>query len=111
VGFAGDYVDAMWRISKDEPEDYVIGTGQTFRFAILRRRSRTWLDYREYGPIAVLQAAEVDLLIADPSKAKERLGGPDGHSRGRPRDADPGASPRKAVRALIPAAVGSLAEC
>ncbi len=78
-GFAGDYVDAMWRmLQQDEPEDYVIGTGQTFSVRDLCETafSHVGLDYREYVRTdqRFLRPAEVDLLIADPSKAKDKLG-------------------------------------
>jgi GDPmannose 4,6-dehydratase len=78
-GFAGDYVDAMWRmLQQDEPEDYVIGTGQTFSVRDLCETAFTHvgLDYREHvkTDARYLRPAEVDLLIADPTKAKERLG-------------------------------------
>src|SRR3954469_2542279 len=78
-GFAGDYVDAMWRmLQPDEPEDYVIGTGQTFSVRDLcdTAFAHVGLDYREHVKTdpRYLRPAEVDLLIADPSKAKTRLG-------------------------------------
>ncbi|HEX4681204.1 MAG TPA: GDP-mannose 4,6-dehydratase [Gemmatimonadaceae bacterium] len=77
-GFAGDYVEAMWlMLQQDEPDDYVIGTGHTcsvrdlcdtaFRYAGLDYRKFVKQDQRFYRP------AEVDLLVADPAKAKQRL--------------------------------------
>jgi GDPmannose 4,6-dehydratase len=77
-GFAGDYVDAMWRmLQQDEPQDFVIGTGQTFSVRDLCETAFTHvgLDYREYVKTdqRYLRPAEVDLLIADPSLAKEKL--------------------------------------
>ena len=78
-GFAGDYVDAMWRmLQQDEPDDYVVATGETwsvrqlceFAFATVD------LDYRDYvqHDSRYDRPAEVDLLVGDPAKAKERLG-------------------------------------
>jgi GDPmannose 4,6-dehydratase len=78
-GFAGDYVDAMWRmLQADEPDDYVVGTGETRSVRELCETAfqRVDLDYREYvvQDARFLRPAEVDLLVADPSKARERLG-------------------------------------
>src|SRR3954464_12646617 len=78
-GFAGDYVDAMWRmLQADEPDDYVVGTGETRSVRELCELAfqRVDLDYREYvvQDARFLRPAEVDLLVADPSKARERLG-------------------------------------
>ncbi len=78
-GFAGDYVDAMWRmLQQPEPRDYVIGTGVTHsvRELVELAFEHVGLDWREYVVIdqAHLRPAEVDLLIADPSKAKAELG-------------------------------------
>jgi GDPmannose 4,6-dehydratase len=78
-GFAGDYVDAMWRmLQQDQPQDYVIGSGEThsvrelveLAFAHLR------LDYRQYvvSDPKYYRPAEVDLLLADASKARRELG-------------------------------------
>lgn len=79
-GFAGDYVAAMWlMLQSEEAGDYVIGTGETRavkEFAQLAFKAigvtdwekYTYLDKRFYRP------AEVDLLVADPSKARRRLG-------------------------------------
>ncbi len=78
-GFAGDYVDAMWRMLQlDEPDDYVIGTGETYsvRDFLQAAFDVVGLDYREYvvQDEKFFRPAEVDLLVADPSKAKARLG-------------------------------------
>jgi GDPmannose 4,6-dehydratase len=95
-GFAGDYVEGMWRmLQQDTPDDYVLATGITTsirRFAELaaatldvdlmwkgkgiaetgidRRTGKVWVSVnpRYYRP------AEVDLLLGDPAKAKARLG-------------------------------------
>ena len=78
-GFAGDYVDAMWRmLQQDEPDDYVIGTGHTCSVRDLCETAfgRVGLDYREFvkQDPKFFRPAEVDLLVADPSKAREKLG-------------------------------------
>jgi GDPmannose 4,6-dehydratase len=78
-GFAGDYVDAMWRmLQKDEPDDYVIGTGHTCSVRDLCETAFkcVGLDYREHvvQDPKFFRPAEVDLLVADPSKARDRLG-------------------------------------
>jgi GDPmannose 4,6-dehydratase len=78
-GFAGDYVDAMWRmLQQDAPDDYVIGTGETWsvrEFCDLAFRA-AGLDYREFVTLdkRFERPAEVDLLVGDPSKAKAQLG-------------------------------------
>jgi len=78
-GFAGDYVQAMHQmLAADEPEDYVVGTGTTHSVQELVRLSFdvAGLDWREYVACdrAFIRPAEVDVLCADPSKARERLG-------------------------------------
>jgi GDPmannose 4,6-dehydratase len=77
-GFAGDYVDAMWRmLQHDDPEDFVIGTGVTHSVEELVEIAfgRADLDWREYvkQDPRFIRPAEVDLLLADPSKAKAKL--------------------------------------
>ncbi len=77
-GFAGDYVDAMWRmLQQDSPDDYVIGTGETYsvRDFLQTAFDVVGLDYREYvkQDPRFFRPAEVDLLVADPGKAKARL--------------------------------------
>jgi GDPmannose 4,6-dehydratase len=78
-GFAGDYVDAMWRmLQQDAPDDFVIGTGETWsvrEFCDLAF-SAVGLDYREFvvQDERFFRPAEVDLLVADPSRAREHLG-------------------------------------
>ncbi len=78
-GFAGDYVDAMWRmLQQDEPDDYVIGTGHTwsvreFCDAAFSAVGLQWQDYVVQDE-RFFRPAEVDLLVADPSKAKTQLG-------------------------------------
>ena len=78
-GYAGDYVDAMWRmLQQPEPDDYVIGTGHTCSVRDLCQTAFSYagLDYREHVVLdpKYLRPAEVDLLVADPSKAEEKLG-------------------------------------
>lgn len=78
-GFAGDYVEAMWRmLQQDSPDDYVIGTGETWavRDFLKTAFDVVGLDYREYvvQDERFFRPAEVDLLVADPTKAREQLG-------------------------------------
>lgn len=78
-GFAGDYVKAMWlMLQQDEPDDYVIGTGETHSVAefVEIAFSHVGLDWRQHVTIdpAFYRPAEVDLLLADPRKAHEKLG-------------------------------------
>ena len=78
-GFAGDYVDAMWRmLQQDEPDDYVIATGETHTIrelldvAFARVGIDDWTQHVEQDP-RFFRPAEVDLLIGDAKKAAERL--------------------------------------
>jgi GDPmannose 4,6-dehydratase len=78
-GFAGDYVDAMWRmLQRDTPDDYVIGTGETWTVRQLCETAfeAAGLDYREHVVLdeRFLRPAEVELLVADPSRARDELG-------------------------------------
>ncbi|CAN5542213.1 hypothetical protein BH20ACT2_BH20ACT2_26150 [soil metagenome] len=78
-GFAGDYVDVMWRmLQRDEPGDYVVATGVTTsvrRFCQLAFAA-AGLDYEEHvvQDPRFMRPAEVDLLIGDASKARTDLG-------------------------------------
>jgi GDPmannose 4,6-dehydratase len=79
-GFAGDYVDAMWRmLQQDEADDYVVSTGETHTIrelldiAFTRVGIDDWHPYVFQDP-AFMRPAEVDLLIGDASKAADRLG-------------------------------------
>jgi GDPmannose 4,6-dehydratase len=78
-GFAGDYVDAMWRMLQlDEPDDFVIGTGATWSVREFCESAFKAVDL-DYSRFVVqderfFRPAEVDLLVADASKANERLG-------------------------------------
>jgi GDPmannose 4,6-dehydratase len=78
-GFAGDYVDAMWRmLQQPKAEDYVIGTGETHSVRELCQVAfeHAGLDWRKYVKVdpGLVRPAEVDVLQADPSKARRRLG-------------------------------------
>jgi GDPmannose 4,6-dehydratase len=78
-GFAGDYVEAMWRmLQQDEPDDFVIATGEThsirelLEVAFTRVGISDWEKHVEQDP-RYFRPAEVDLLIGDPAKAKSEL--------------------------------------
>ncbi len=78
-GFAGDYVEAMWlMLQQDEPDDYVVATGETNTVERLvdLAFARAGLDKEKHVRIdpAFIRPAEVDLLIGDPTHAKEKLG-------------------------------------
>ena len=78
-GFAGDYVDAMWRmLQQPAPEDYVVGTGiaHSVRDLVEIAFAHVGLDWRAHVVIdpRFLRPAEVDVLLADPTKARTRLG-------------------------------------
>jgi GDPmannose 4,6-dehydratase len=78
-GYAGDYVDAMWRmLQQEEPGDYVVATGVPHsirRFAELAfaHAGLDWERYVKTDP-EFLRPAEVDHLVGDASKAKRELG-------------------------------------
>ncbi len=78
-GYAKDYVEAMWlMLQQDEPEDYVIATGSTHsvRSLVENAFARVDLDPAEYVKTdpAHFRPAEVDQLVGDSSKAREKLG-------------------------------------
>lgn len=78
-GYAGDYVDAMWRmLQQPEPADFVIGTGETHSVGELVEVAfaHAGLDWRRHvvQDPAFMRPAEVDLLQADPRRAREELG-------------------------------------
>lgn len=78
-GFAGDYVDAMWRmLQPPSPADYVVGTGEIHSVRELCEIafSHAGLDWRQYVKVdpRLVRPAEVDTLQADPSRAKRELG-------------------------------------
>jgi len=69
----------MWlMLQQDEPDDYVVGTGHTCSVRDLCETAFGYvgLDYRDYVKLdpKFIRPAEVDLLVADPSKAKAQLG-------------------------------------
>ncbi len=78
-GFAGDYVRAMHlMLQQDEPDDYVVGTGeahsvQEFIEAAFAYVGLNWRDHVRVDP-QFLRPAEVDLLRADATRAREKLG-------------------------------------
>lgn len=78
-GFAGDYVDAMWRILQaSHPSDYVIATGEThtvreFVEKAFARAGLDWEKYVAYDP-RYDRPTEVDVLLGDASKARDTLG-------------------------------------
>ena len=79
-GFAGDYVDAMWRmLQQDEADDYVVATGETHSIRELLDLAFAHVGIDDWAPYVTqdprfMRPAEVDLLIGDPAKAHERLG-------------------------------------
>ncbi|HEU4800626.1 MAG TPA: GDP-mannose 4,6-dehydratase [Gemmatimonadales bacterium] len=78
-GFAGDYVDAMWRmLQQPEAEDYVVGTGtaHSVRDLVQAAFKHVGLDWDKYvvQDPRYMRPAEVDVLLADPRKAEQRLG-------------------------------------
>jgi len=79
-GFAGDYVRGMWMmLQQDEPDDYVLATGEThsieefLTLAFSEVGLDDWHNYVRQDP-RFFRPAEVDLLIGDPTKAREKLG-------------------------------------
>ena len=78
-GYAPDYVRGMWlMLQQDEPDDYVLATGEThtvreFVEIAFDHVGLNWEDYVVIDP-KYYRPAEVDLLVGDPSKAREKLG-------------------------------------
>ncbi|AML49011.1 GDP-mannose 4,6 dehydratase [Coxiella burnetii] len=78
-GYAKDYVEAMWlMLQQDTPDDYVIATGETWSVKELLEYSfnlvnLNWRDFVVIDP-KYYRPAEVDLLLGEPKKAKEKLG-------------------------------------
>lgn len=78
-GFAGDYVKAMWMmLQQEKADDYVVATGETHTVEELVEIAfghvgLNWQDHVVIDPRFV-RPAEVDLLLGDPSKAKQKLG-------------------------------------
>jgi len=78
-GHAREYVEAMWRmLQQPEPDDYVIATGETHsvRYFAEQAFALVGLDYRDYviSDSSFFRPAEVDLLVGDASKARQKLG-------------------------------------
>lgn len=78
-GFAGDYVEAMWRILQhDTPDDFVIATGEahSVREFCDVAFARVGLDYRDHVTVdeRFMRPADVDVLLGDATKARELLG-------------------------------------
>lgn len=78
-GFSGDYVRAMWlMLQQDEPDDYVIATGETHSVQELVEVAfaHVGLDWEKYVGVdqRFIRPAEVDLLIGTPEKAQAKLG-------------------------------------
>jgi GDPmannose 4,6-dehydratase len=78
-GYAPDYVRAMWlMLQQDEPDDYVIATGETHSVQEFCEEAFSYLglDWREFvvQDPRFMRPAEVDLLVGDPSKAGAKLG-------------------------------------
>ena len=78
-GYAKDYVEGMWRILQhSEPDDFVLATGRTetvrdFCKLVFEQLDLNYEDYVEIDP-RYFRPAEVDLLLGDASKAKDKLG-------------------------------------
>ncbi|MEM8756990.1 MAG: GDP-mannose 4,6-dehydratase [Planctomycetota bacterium] len=78
-GFAGDYVEMMWRMLQEETaDDYVIATGRTisvreFADMAFKHAGLSFEEHVEFDQ-RYLRPAEVDLLLGDPTKAKDKLG-------------------------------------
>jgi len=78
-GFAGDYVQAMWRmLQADTPDDYVVATGETHSVRQFCEKAfgHVDLDWEKYVKVdeRFYRPAEVDQLIGDPAKARKQLG-------------------------------------
>lgn len=79
-GYAGDYVEGMWRmLQQDKPDDYVLATGEThsieefLTLAFNEIGIDDWKPYVKQNP-AFMRPAEVDVLLGDPTKAEQKLG-------------------------------------
>jgi GDPmannose 4,6-dehydratase len=78
-GYAAEYVEGMWRmLQADEPDDFVLatGVGYTVRQFLETSFSHVGLNWEDYVRFdeRYLRPTEVDALIGDPSKAKDKLG-------------------------------------
>jgi GDPmannose 4,6-dehydratase len=79
LGFAGDYVRAMWlMVQQDKPDNYVVATGETHSIREMCEVAfnHVGLDYQNYvvSDQRFFRPAEVDLLVGDPTKAGRQLG-------------------------------------
>ena len=79
LGYAGDYVEAMWlMLQQPEPDDYVVATGETHSIRQMCEAAFGYvdLDWQEYvvQDTRFMRPAEVDLLVGDASKAQRALG-------------------------------------
>lgn len=79
IGFAGDYVRAMWlMLQQPAPDDYVVATGETHSVREMCEQAFGYvgLDWQQYvvQDPRFMRPAEVDLLVGDASKAKQMLG-------------------------------------
>ncbi len=79
-GYAGDYVEGMWRmLQQDKPDDYVLATGETHTIeefldlAFKEIGIEDWKPYVKQNP-AFMRPAEVDILLGNPEKAEKVLG-------------------------------------
>lgn len=78
-GFAGDYVEAMWlMLQQEKPDDYVVATGEAYSVREFLEEAFSaldlnWQDFVEFDP-KYLRPTEVDYLLGDPGKAREKLG-------------------------------------
>jgi GDPmannose 4,6-dehydratase len=78
-GFAGDYVEAMWRmLQADSPDDYVVATGEAYsvKEVVDKTFSKLGLKYQDHVEIdsRYFRPAEVDYLLGDSSKIRQKLG-------------------------------------
>ena len=78
-GFAGDYVEGMWRILQhDKPDDFVLATGEMhsvreFLEVAFSEVGLDWQDFVTYDK-RYIRPSEVDQLMGDASKARRELG-------------------------------------
>lgn len=78
-GYAGDYVEAMWRmLQQPEPDDFVLATGESYSVRDFLDQAAAcagldWHHFVETDP-RYLRPTEVDYLLGDGSKAREKLG-------------------------------------
>ncbi len=79
-GYAGDYVEGMWRmLQQKQPNDYILATGEThsiedfLSLAFKQVGINDWKPYVKQNP-AFMRPAEVDILLGNPSKAEKKLG-------------------------------------